>query len=341
LHLDDYLGNEQREIASTMEFSQTVNTLAQYYGIATMSYANVVRQTVYGDTRESWFSPEGWWPTTDTEVMEREIHPGMGMHISVVYVVAYNILNLATTYCSMESFHAESANLEYNDSALALRIPLKNWHTDVPGKPHPPPRGLPPPLTPELRLDNVTQEWKALSAREDELLQAVDCHAASYSHNKCIFSWVSGLSLQQNNKTWIEELFGVHQTGPTEWFLEDAGGKLGLVPSKVGDSTVLEFSNLKQPIGSITFFTMKSYGPKWEDSRLRVETSGRMRTQSSPWEDLAAERFFEGIHSKNTSEMYTEKIALPDPIPVGGSLRLRYTLVSGATFKIMGLAVCT
>jgi hypothetical protein len=52
LHLDDYLGNEQREIASTMEFSQTVNTLAQYYGITTMSYANMV-QTVYGDTRES------------------------------------------------------------------------------------------------------------------------------------------------------------------------------------------------------------------------------------------------------------------------------------------------
>jgi hypothetical protein len=147
LHLDDYLGNEQREIASTMEFSQTVNTLAQYYGIATMSYANMVRQTVYGDTRESWFSPEGWWPTPETKVMEREIHPGMGMHISVVYVVAYNILNLATTYCSMESFHAESANLEYNETAMAKRIPLKNWYTDVPGKPKATPRGLPPVLT--------------------------------------------------------------------------------------------------------------------------------------------------------------------------------------------------
>jgi hypothetical protein len=339
LHLDDYLGNEQREIASTMELSQTVNTLAQYYGIATMSYANMARQTVYGDTRESWFSPEGWWPTPETDVMEREIHPGMGMHISVVYVVAYNILNLATTYCSMESFHAESANLEYNESAMAKRIPLKNWYTDVPGKPHATPRGLPPILTPELRLDNVTEEWKALSTREDELLQAVDCHDASYSSTKCIFSWVSGLSLQQNNKTWIKELFAVHETSPTKWYLEDGGGKLGLIPSNMGDSTVLEFSNLKQPIGSITFFTLKSYGSKWKNSLLRVQASSQMRTQS-PWEDLA-EHFFSGIHSKNTSEMYTEEIALPDPVPVGGSLRLRYTLVSGTTFKIMGLAVCT
>jgi hypothetical protein len=167
----------------------------------------------------------------------------------------------------------------------------------------------------------------------------VDCHDASYSSTKCIFSWVSGLSLQQNNQTWIEELFAVHETSPTKWYLEDGGGKLGLVPSNIGDSTVLEFSNLKQPIRSITFFTLKSYGPKWENSQLRVETSGRMRTQS-PWEDLA-EHFFAGIHSKNTSEMYTEEIALPDPVPVGGSLRIRYTLVSGTTFKIMGLAVCT
>lgn len=339
LHLDDYLGNEQRELESTMELSQTVTTLAQYYGIATLSYANVVRQTVYGDTHESWFSPEGWWPSPKSDVMEREIHPGMGMHISTPWVVAYNVLNLATTYCSMESFHTESAKLEYNESAIAKRIPLKNWFTSVPGKPQPPPRGLPPLLTPELRLDNITEQWKALSAREDDLLRQVNCYDESYSPTKCIFSWVSGLSLQQNNKTWIEESFGVHQTGPTKWLLDDGGDKLGLVPSRVGDSTVLEFTNVKQPIGSITFFTMRSYGPKWEKSRLRVETSGRTRTQS-PWEDLA-EHFFVGIHAKNTSEMYTEEVALADPVPIGGSLRLRYTLVDGTTFKIMGLAVCT
>ena len=61
LHMDDYLGNEQREIWATTELSQGVSVLAHYYGFASMSYANIVRQWVYGDTRETWFSPEGWY----------------------------------------------------------------------------------------------------------------------------------------------------------------------------------------------------------------------------------------------------------------------------------------
>jgi hypothetical protein len=36
--------------------------------------------------------------------MEREIHPGMGMHISVVYVVAYNILNLIQRIAAWSPF---------------------------------------------------------------------------------------------------------------------------------------------------------------------------------------------------------------------------------------------
>ena len=83
IHMDDYLGNEQREILSTMELSQAVGTLADYYGFARVSYANLVRDIVYGDTREYWFSPEGWWPEGNrSKVMEREIHPGMGKWIS-------------------------------------------------------------------------------------------------------------------------------------------------------------------------------------------------------------------------------------------------------------------
>ena len=77
LHMDDYLGNEQREIMATMELSQAVSALASYYGFGRVSYANVVRDIVYGDTKEFWFSPEGWWPPKAKQ-MEREIHPGMG-----------------------------------------------------------------------------------------------------------------------------------------------------------------------------------------------------------------------------------------------------------------------
>lgn len=77
IHMDDYLGNEQREILATMQLSQYIGSLADYYGFNRISYANLVRDIVYGDTREFWFSPEGWWPPK-AKNMEREIHPGMG-----------------------------------------------------------------------------------------------------------------------------------------------------------------------------------------------------------------------------------------------------------------------
>jgi hypothetical protein len=58
--MDDYLGNEQREILVTTELAQATMVLANYYGFTSMSYANVVRDIVYGDTHEIFGSrPQG------------------------------------------------------------------------------------------------------------------------------------------------------------------------------------------------------------------------------------------------------------------------------------------
>ncbi|EEC43678.1 predicted protein [Phaeodactylum tricornutum CCAP 1055/1] len=93
LHVDDYLGNEQRAILATTELRQSVDVLAAYYIFPTVSYADVIRDLVYGDTAESWFSPEGWY-VKGMSGMQREIHPGMGMHIVMVWVIAFNLLHV-------------------------------------------------------------------------------------------------------------------------------------------------------------------------------------------------------------------------------------------------------
>lgn len=48
---------------------------------------------VYSDTNENWFSPHGW--------PERQLHPGMGMHIVSTWIFAYHFLHLTGTYCSL------------------------------------------------------------------------------------------------------------------------------------------------------------------------------------------------------------------------------------------------
>ena len=52
------------------------------------------------------------------------------------------------------------------------------------------------------------------------------------------------------------------------------------------------------------------------------------------------EQTMEGFHDKKTSEMYTEEMELNELIYPPSMLQIRLQLISGTTFKVMGLAVC-
>lgn len=345
LHMDDYLGNEQRGILQTMELSQSVLALSQYYGFGSMSYSNVVRDWVYGDSKEYWFSPEGWWrstpdakkPSIDETEMQREIHPGMGMHIAASWIVSYNLLNIATTFCSMEQYLDEQDEtsdvlLDYQSSSWASNfVPLENELPPAPGRPHRLPYGLPPPLTPQLMLDNVTQQWQS-----QELPLPMSC--GHMERRRCPFSWVSGLSLQQNNKTWIQDAFqSATAKGSKPWKLVDEGGKIGFLAQHQPSRWILEFSSPQQQLATVTFFFLKSYGEKWKDSKVAIEV--QTSRGDSNWTPLIPSTELLGTHAKNTSEMYTEEMTFA-PIPPNQKLQLNIELVGGSTFKLMGLAIC-
>ena len=361
LHIDDYLGNEQRKIWETTELSQGVQVLANYYGFATISYADVVRDFVYGDTYESWFSANWWGGSGKKKKFDREIHPGMGMHIASTWVVVYNLLNLVTTYCSLPV--PQSTNItEYYPGMMGLP-PLHNDVEQAVGKPKPRPSNgiLAPKLTQDLLIEDVTRLWRSHQALNSRVISNSEkCNddnegdaTTSATHAaplKCPFSWISGLSLQQNNKTWIDEYFRSRASTWQGWILSDDGGKIGFIPTETsansnGDNgnnnkqIVLDFKDVTQPIQSVTFFIMKSYGTKWQDSKVRVQTYSRQKS-SSTWDEVNVKEMV-GFHDKNTSEMYTEAIELSDPIERGGSLRLGAQLIGGTTFKLMGLAICS
>jgi hypothetical protein len=344
LHVDDYLGNEQRTIWDTTELSQGVQVLANYYGFTTFSYADVVREIVYGDTHEAWLSAN-WW---ESGQFDREIHPGMGMHIASTWVIAYNLLNLVTTYCSLPPTPRDYTIQEYKAGYLGLPA-LRDDVVQAANKPQAHPKGLPPLLTKDLLIEDVSRLWKEAEANippcDPEKLQAKHHH----HHAKCPFSWVSGLSLQQNNDTWIQEYFRNHATVWDGWNLGNDGGKLGFTPTAgAGNSTdmVLEFT-FPQTIRSVTLFFMKSYGEKWKGSRLQfrawkvLPSASDSPSQQQANNMLLQEMFIAGAHDKETSEMYTEVMDFPEAIPIGTKLRVGASLVGGTMFKIMGLAICS
>ena len=321
IHVDDYLGNEQRKIWETTELSQGVQVLASYYGFSSLSYADLVREIVYGDTAEKWFSSD-WW---ETGKFEREIHPGMGMHIASTWATAYNILNMVTTYCSLPSEVYRLDVREYKVGVMGLPA-LHNDVSQVNGKPHAHPLGLPPPLTKDLLIEDVTQLWKSGEKNGES------CESGTQTGPRCPFSWISGLSLQQNNQTWIEEYFRQKASRWKGWKISDDGGKTGFVPTnRFSSEMVLDFS-YPQTIRSVTLFFMRSYGPKWENSQLKLSVNS---SQSLDERDIL------GFHAKQTSEVYTEEVHLQSPITNGKTLQVKANLVKGTTFKLMGLAICS
>ncbi|KAL7581677.1 hypothetical protein ACA910_022224 [Epithemia clementina (nom. ined.)] len=394
IHLDDYLGNEQREILQTMELSQSVSVLAQYYGFSAISYSNLVRDWVYGDSHEFWFSPEGWWPPNNDNKMEREIHPGMGAHVVTSWIIVYNLLHIATTYCTLEPYlddvHQNKQSLstsstttekdvdrgaapllDYQASSWASRfVPLDHMVPQAPGRPRQVPPGMPPKLTPELSLEQVSELWQQNARQQQQQEQQQQSSSATgcsdsdkQNYRKCPFSWVGGLSLQQNNKTWINEVFSAHTvSGPqTKWQLVEENGKVGFLAKQQQQESssnewVLEFQ-LPQAVSTLTLFYLRSYGDKWKNSRIQVSIHVLPPPHQQPqqWSQVAWTELL-GTHAKNTSEMYTHELSFSaapgaehNSFAVGTStqnqgqqrqIRVMYKLTGGDTFKLMGMALC-
>jgi hypothetical protein len=353
LWLDDYLGNEQRVILETTALSKAMHVLANYYGFGSVSHADAVSDWVYGDTREYLFSPN-WYKGKG---FTREIHPGQGAHLSMAWMMTYHLLTVATNYCSLEAWNVAQgeASMSYNHSKIPglpelLGVNQVGANLDK-AKPKPKPGGLPPALTNSLSIRGVSKDWRDADAATASTLE--QCKDKDYK--QCPFAWIVGFPLDggkvelyqkksESDTTLIHDYFAKHVTNFGGWeVVDDTGrGKYGWVPvnGKVGSQMTLEFSKLSQAIRTVTFFTMKSYGEKWANSTARIDISSKSSKSGSDWKALTSKDMV-GFHDKHTSEMYTEPMRLPTDVQPGDNLRISITFLSGSTFKIQGLAVCS
>ena len=334
IHFQDYLGNEQRDILQTVAMQEAVSTLSSYYGFSSISYANVIRDIVYKDTREEWLSPYGWYEEGVKDgKMEREIHPEMGMHIIASWVTSYNFLNLALTYCSIEGYlkQEEAATSKETGSGP---IPYHSIYglpeidtggiTNFENKPdisHAHNR-LPPPLyTRTLLLDDISSLWSGGQLRTCDLGKS----------KSCPFGWMGGASGEDKNFRTVEKLFSNFTLRNDGWTMVDTDtAKLGWAPMK-GKTWELDFPFSAT---SISILYMKSYGEKWESSRVRCEIEN-LDTNS-----IVETELLEGTHNKTTSETYSSRFNLKRKSSSVKGFRIRLTLVGGTYFKMMGLALC-
>jgi hypothetical protein len=347
LWMDDYLGNEQRQILSTTELSQAIQVLANYYGFGFMSYADTVRDLVYGDTRETSFSPAGWYRADGRYA--REIHPGAVMHTATSFVVAFYIMHTVTTFCSLESWKATEyeKRMQYNLTTVPGLPALSGESVSILLKPKP--TGIPPLLTKDLLIEQVSDQWQKQAAAR--IAVPADCSAIfvdddGTTRRRCPFSWLSGLGIDpaRDNIEEAVKYFEPYLVKPSGWDLLDDSppnkrikAKYGWMPAATNTSTisrdfVLEFPFEGEPIKSLTLFVLKSYGDKWENSTAEVTVQSLSDSKEIITHTMV------GYHDKETSEMYTEEVKLPIPTT---RLRVIVRLIKGGTFKIQGIALCS
>jgi hypothetical protein len=119
-------------------------------------------------------------------------------------------------------------------------------------------KGLPPPLTDSLRLDEISQLW------QQEGLESANEHENSCNH-LCLFSFFSN---QQgiDSVAALEEKLSVHLQGGSGWFATDSkeyGKKLSFVPDvKKEDGfpvAIFLFPKIATSVVRLTIFYTKSF----------------------------------------------------------------------------------
>jgi hypothetical protein len=204
---------------------------------------------VYADTKETWFSPPAWYISNGD--FEKEIHPAMAMQISMVWMVAYNICNMASVYCSFTEKQMQTGNVvEYqlfNENGFP---PLSNQYKVPHTKPRYPHNALPPPLTRDLSLEHVSELWRNASSDIAAIYNDDDCVADSLQSRPCMFGWILGLG---NDMKTTKELFQNFTTWNQWWDFMVDYKKCGWVPvNGLGSKMTMEFTNVTQPIRSVS-----------------------------------------------------------------------------------------
>ena len=333
IHFMDKVGTQNSLISNVKLFAEKVHTMAKYYGFGSVSYTSVLDEVISADSQEYWFKPVGW---NNRARNHEEGHPQLGMHVVSAWTVGYYLLNLVTTYCSLEPVILSNTGI-HKPSELQ-----GNQSQGIPpGKPKHAPSAhkLPPALTSDLTVGQLSEKWSRISNDTQE----VECTTAEDSSSKrCTFSWISGISKDSPEDTFAP--FIVNNTG---WSFVTDHAKLGLVAEGANSKMTLEFRNATHPIRSVMIMAMKSYGDRWNNSHVLVQAfEFQQNNETMGYSPLPlASMDIQGFHNSETSVSYKYSIPInikdATPGSTSNGIGLTMELVGGSTAKIMGLSVCS
>ena len=260
-------------------------------------------------------------------------HPGMMHHITIGWTVAHHLLGSMVRQCrrfaTKES--ARGASLSLSSPEPPFMLGTGNHSLQLKDLPN--------------MLEQSTSSTVALhSAWQDRTRQrraACDV-VGSDDTAPCEYAWMSfrvtgitsGRALRQRLQPFL-----VNNTGWQPDGFPIRSPKLGWDAKQLGAVFELHIPIKSVPaVEYLTVAVMESYGAKWKDATVQIETGIVGKESESP----SNQRNFTltGYHEEKTSITITHRLSI-SPAQKGETVSLRFTLVNGTTFKIMGLALCT
>jgi hypothetical protein len=307
LFVDEYIGNLNKLLLGEDIRNDVIRMLTDTLNdMGYISSSLVARHWVYANTSETLFTPD-WL----TKPEKPEVHFGMPAHQHVTWVVAYSILKSVMEFC------------EDIDDVYATFL-----HGDVEA--------------------NAFQSKGTSGINEPQSAAVLDCNtgSATSSEHPCSFAFVATragtVTTEKELNQYIEPFKISSSSG---WEGEDNqrdGGwrkRLGLVAHRVGATIRFSIPNLSNQVRVITIHFLKSYGPEWVNSQAHFSFAAL---------DSAGRRVHEvsyklsGHHNESTSRTFRFTLDLKEKaVEVGHTATLNITLVSGKSFKISSLMMCS
>ncbi len=343
VNVDDYLGPMHNKVLGELSYKTMLSRLTKWYDTVAVSYAEVVRDVAYANTKDATF------------FNKKDVHFGYWAHQTIAWTVGFGSLDLISHYCDDEyRLRSMAADDEISEMIIGKdNLDQQQQERQL---------YLPPPLTEDLKLENVTAEFDEAKAHALAHLKCAgdgngDGDGTSFDRSPCVVAWISSPGMFNGNN--VQRFMNQHMVHNQDWNVETNTGnggwtnKVGWVATSANATFTLTFkeNEMNKDVNTVTIFYMKSYGEKWADSKARftvivddAKKSPNATSDSNDGMTLEAPPLLQkdiwGVHNISYSLSLSEKFILPQTVSKGQSMTMTVDLVSGSTFKIMGMMFC-
>ena len=331
VHVDDYLGPQQDVLLGEMSYNTAMVQLAKWYDTVAISYSDVVRDLAWLEGDTTFYNP------TDA-------HYGHWAHQTIAWSVGFASLELLSNYCDDEytlRLHSTPSNID----EMSNKVEARKNHLF-----------LPPPLTRELILKNAKMRFSVALESAQKLHAGMNCSSTNSNvedKNPCIVSWIASPGGYQTNQinNFMKKHSQLSRVRIDGWQAESQmsegwGNKVGWAANKAGATFTLQFNEVAKDVNVVTIFFLRSYGDKWKDSLAKFTISrggANLNTDEGSGDDgnVVSVDEIAGVSEDPHSLTLSQELNLSQTIRRGETMNIKVDLISGSTFKVMGMMICT